>query len=71
MGMESLIQKGELESLIFSARRNFIDNFNNNEDNTTMKIYYYEPDSAPMKYIISLNFQNHPLSLMEIPEPST
>lgn len=39
MGRESLIQKGEFESLIFSTRRNFIDNFNNNEDNTTMKIY--------------------------------
>lgn len=39
MGKENLIQKGEFESLIFRARRNFIANFNNNEDNSTMKIY--------------------------------
>lgn len=39
MGRKNLIQEGGFEYLTFRDRRNFIDNFNNDDYNNTMNIY--------------------------------
>lgn len=40
MGKENLIQEGEFEYLTFRDKRNFINNFNNDDYNNTMNIYW-------------------------------